>query len=399
VAAWTRDLLAGNHPTFDAADFTIVEDTRTGAIVSSLNLISQTWSYAGIEFGVGRPELVGTHPDYRRRGLVSAQFEVIHQWSAERGEKVQAITGIPWYYRQFGYEMGLALGGGRLGYRPHISKLKPDEKEPYRVRPAGAADVPFIVKLYQMSIQQQAIACVRPETLWHYELNGKSEKNVNRRELRVIETAAGEPVGFLAHANGLWGPTLVVTAFELKPDVSWVAVSPSVLRYLKVEGEAYAARDGGEPFDAFGFWLGIDHPVYQAIPERLPRVRDPYAWYVRVPDVPDFIRHIAPALERRLAESVSAGHTGEVKISFYRSGLRLVLEHGRLADVEPWMPMPRAGGEAAFPDLTFLQLLFGYRSFDELRHAFADCWVETDEARALLQAMFPKQASNVWPVD
>src|SRR3990172_5714663 len=143
VAAWTRDLLAGNHPTFDAADFTIVEDTRTGAIVSSLNLISQTWSYAGIEFGVGRPELVGTHPDYRRRGLVRAQFEVIHQWSAERGEMVQAITGIPWYYCQFGYEMGLELGGGRIGYTPNIPKLKDGESEPYRVRLATRGPAPL----------------------------------------------------------------------------------------------------------------------------------------------------------------------------------------------------------------------------------------------------------------
>src|SRR5712691_11396345 len=114
----------------------------TGAIVSSMNLISQTWVYDGIPFGVGRPELVGTSLEYRYRGLVRAQFEVIHQWSTERGERLQAITGIPWYYRQFGYEMALNLGGGRVGYRPHIPELKDGEPEPYRVRPATAADLP-----------------------------------------------------------------------------------------------------------------------------------------------------------------------------------------------------------------------------------------------------------------
>src|ERR1044072_3333744 len=74
-AAWVRDLLRGDHPTFAEDDFTIVEDTHTGQIVSSLCLISQTWSYGGIPFGVGRPELVGTHPDYRRRGLVRLQMD------------------------------------------------------------------------------------------------------------------------------------------------------------------------------------------------------------------------------------------------------------------------------------------------------------------------------------
>ena len=68
VRAWTGDLISGRLPNFNPEDFTIVEDTKAGAIVSTLNLISQTWSYGGIEFGAGRIELVGTHPEYRRRG-------------------------------------------------------------------------------------------------------------------------------------------------------------------------------------------------------------------------------------------------------------------------------------------------------------------------------------------
>ncbi len=170
VAAWTRDLFRGDHPTFTLEDFTIVEDTRSGAIVSSLNLISQTWTYGGIPFGVGRPELVGTHPDYRRRGLVRAQFEVIHGWSAERGDLVQAITGIPWYYRQFGYEMALDLSGGRAGYAPQVPKLKEGEPEPYPIRPATEADLPFIAQLYDESVKRSRVTCVLDLELWRYEL-------------------------------------------------------------------------------------------------------------------------------------------------------------------------------------------------------------------------------------
>src|SRR5512146_1253250 len=88
VAAWTRDLLCGSHPTFRPDDFTIVEEIKTGRIVSSMNLISQTWSFAGIPFKVGRPELVSTEPEFRNRGLVRLQFEVMHDWSKQRGELV-----------------------------------------------------------------------------------------------------------------------------------------------------------------------------------------------------------------------------------------------------------------------------------------------------------------------
>ena len=38
-----------------------------------------------------------------------------------------------------------------------------------------------------------------------------------------------------------------------------------------------------------------------------------------------------------------------------------------------------------------------YRSLAELRYAFADCWVANDEARTLLEALFPKRPSDLWP--
>src|SRR5512147_2055689 len=52
VAAWTRDLLCAPPPDFNPDDFVIVEDSGTGEIVSTMNTISQTWSYEGIAFGV-----------------------------------------------------------------------------------------------------------------------------------------------------------------------------------------------------------------------------------------------------------------------------------------------------------------------------------------------------------
>ena len=73
-----RDLMSGKHPTTHAGDFTVVEDINARKIVSSMCLISQTWSYGGIPFKLGRPEFVATEPDCRRRGLVRKQFDVIH---------------------------------------------------------------------------------------------------------------------------------------------------------------------------------------------------------------------------------------------------------------------------------------------------------------------------------
>ena len=94
-----------------------------------------------------------------------------------------------------------------------------------------------------------------------------------------------------------------------------------------------------------------------------------------------------------------AGYSGEVKITFYRDGVRLVFEKGKLVTVEAWTPTPVGhSGEAAFPPHTFLQLLFGYRSLDMLKANFADCWTDRDEIHVLFTALFPCKSSNVWPI-
>jgi len=400
VRAWTRDLLEKPHPTFKPEDFIIVEETQSGKIVSSMNLISQTWTYGGIQFAVGRPELVGTDPAYRNRGLVRAQFEMIHSWSQARGEKVQAITGIPYYYRLFGYEMAVDLGGGRIGFNRFVPKLKENESEPYQIRPAREADLAFISSLYQQASQRYLLNCIRDDALWHYELNGKSPHNVNRSVLCVIETQTGELVGYLAHPPNNWGPNLVATQYEIKPGLPWSQVTPSVVRYLYNTGRSIATQAGKQAdHEGFGFWLGREHPVYAVMHNSLPRIRKPYSWYLRVPDLPDFVRYISPVLEQNLATSPYQGYTGELKITFYKHGLFLGIEKGHLIKVEAFTPTPVGHtGDAAFPELTFLQLLFGYRNLDELLFAFADCWYENDNAYGILNALFNKQVCNVWPV-
>lgn len=396
VSQWTLDLMVRSHPTTSAADFTIVEDLENGKIVSTLVLISQTWTYAGIEFKVGRPELVGTDPTYRHRGLVRAQFDAIHDWSAERGELVQAITGNPYYYRQFGYEMGMELSGGKSGFIQQIPKL--EGEEPYSLRLAGEADVPFLLDISSQGHQRYLVSCVRDKQTWLYELSGRSPKNVNNSVIKIIESADGDRLGFITHPPNRWGGMMAATAYEIKPGVSWASVTPTVMRHLQSVGEEYPAENGEKKaLETFGFWLGSQHPVYDVIPDKLLKTRDPYAWYLRVQNLPKFLQHIAPQLEKRLAASPLAGHSGEIKITFYRKGLRLVLDEGHLATIEEWMPEPDWGsGDAGFPWLTFLQLVFGYRSLDDLKYAYADCWTKGDQTPVILELLFPKMASSVW---
>jgi hypothetical protein len=394
VWTWTHDLMTRAHPTFKVDDFLIVQDTTSGRIVSSLNLISQTWSYGGIAIGVATPELVGTDPAYRRRGLVRRQFDVIHRWSAERGELVQAIAGIPWFYRQFGYEMALEHDTGRLLPRYAVPKLGNDATEPYTVRAATPDDVPFIAEVDRLSRDRYLVTAVRDEKLWRFELDGRSASF--GPALAIVESTSGERVGFAAHSRMRWGPRLSVYAAELAPGTSWLSVTPSLLRYLAAQGAAARPRTGDDAFEEIAFWLGTQHPIYLAGGDSL-RANDPYAFYMRVPDLPAFVRRIAPVLEKRLDGSIAAGHTGVLKLSFYRRGLELAFQNGRVERVEAFDPPQNLASGASFPDLTFLQLLFGWRSRAEVEAAFPDCHSSGDAA-ALVDVLFPRLPSRVWPI-
>ena len=397
VAEWTLDLASGEAPFFDPGDFTIVEDPQTGKIVSSCCTISQTWTYEGIPFKVGRPELVGTHPDYRRRGLVRKQFDILHAWSAQRGELVQAITGIPYYYRQFDYAMALNLGGGRSGCEPHLPKLKTDEKEGYKFRKANPAEIPFLMRTYQHGCQRNLVSAHWDEALLEYELTGKRKFNINRQDIFIIESLGGQALGFIGTPAIKWREKSTLTLFELAPEVAWSAVTPSVIRFIWQRG-LVLGKEQDQPQSIFGLWLGEDHPAYAVAASYLPRVHKPYAYYLRVPDLVAFITLIKPVLIERLAQSPFVGCSGEVTLNFYQDGLRLSFKEGRLEGINAINAVDPDKATANFPPLVFINLLFGHRNMDELHNAYTDCYTKDQQSKHLLDTLFPRKPSDVWPI-
>ncbi len=397
LSDWTGDLMNGGHPTTSAADFTVVVDRRKGErIVSSLNLISQTWTYDGIPFGVGRVELVGTDPAYRRRGLIRRQMMAVHAKSKERGELVQAITGIPWYYRLFGYEMALNLGGGRAFSWARQGNDKVQEEEPYQIRPAVVADIPILEEYYAAHCAGSLIVHKRDNEIWQYELFEAHRETPAARKVHMIEDLEGRTAAYAQFHP--WGSGFTVRELGVGAGHSWRAVCLFLVRELRRRADKLN-QERKEPITHINFWLGETHPVYDALGSQLEKARRPYAWFIRVADLPQFVEHIAAALQKRLSESVMAGHSGMLRLNFYRSNLRLVFERGELVGVGSYEAKNVEDADALFPDLTFLQLLLGYRSLEELDYAFADCYAANAEAAVLLNCLFPRRPSDINPLN
>ncbi|MBV9712337.1 MAG: GNAT family N-acetyltransferase [Ktedonobacteraceae bacterium] len=397
-----RRLMRGDNPLMDPGDYAIVEDTSKEGhpIVACICHWRHTWEYEGIAFEVGRPEIVATHPDYRNRGLIRVLFEMVHARSADEGRLITAITGIPYFYRQFGYEYALDLGSKRTTYISQIPRAKEGEQEPYTFHEATIEDIPLIQKFYNRRSSNSIVWNKISDAYWRYELEGwkvQPEWGKTSTILMIVDNE-GEAKGYLQLAPKRWGRELDVWGFDVAPGANMQSMLPSVLRALRVYGDQVpTTKPDADPFSEIGFYLGHNSPLYERMGGLALATAVPYAWYVRVPDLPSFLKHIAPALEKRLANSDAAGYTGELKLDFYHGGLRMVFEQGQLTTVENWVvPVFESNAGAGFPALVFLQVVFGHRSLDELRHAFPDVWA-SDETGYLLKILFPARPSFVLP--
>jgi hypothetical protein len=336
---------------------------------------------------------------------------MFHARSAARGELVQAITGIDFYYRQFGYEYALDLGGRRLILAANVPPAKEGETAAFALRPATVDDVPHLVALYN---QQRKDSLVWNElnaadwryytTVWETPVVRSQDPlhvGLSRRMYMVVD-GGGQVCGYAALATKRRGRVLTVINLELYPHVNWQAAIHDLLRAFCAAGRETPGQPGeAQPFGELSLSLGRTHAAYDVLDETLlARSAGLYAWYVRVADVPGFVRHVAPVLEQRLAGSILAGYSGELRCDFYKGGLRLLWEKGKLLAAEPWTSTEWGDdAELGCPPLVFLQLLFGYHSIAELEEFYPDVETKNRAAALLADILFPKRQSVVRAMD
>lgn len=392
---WSKDMMSERHPSMTLDDLWVVVDpAQKDRIVSALVLIPQTWRYEEIEFGVGRIEIVATHKDFRSRGLIRALMDTAHERSAQLGHIVQGITGIPHYYRRFGYAFAVDLGGRSAVNLDAIGELKEDQEPKYTLRPATDADVPQLVAWDRYYADECLLSHVRTEAMWRYELHYRSPDAPFYIHLHVIVSADGEDVGYIAWTAHPSRNFMGVMSYIVGEKASYVDTFEDVMCGIRAFTERfYAQRPENKPTRIM-FDGGVTSTMDTLI-ERTPSgvARETiYAWYIRVEDIAGFIRKIAPVLERRLVRSGANRFTGTIKIGFYDlTGLTMLFENGCIKDVTHG-ELFQNDADAAFPYHYFLNVVFGHRTVKELNHILPECYADRTAA-VVLGALFPKKRS------
>lgn len=367
------------HPRMRWEDILYVEDTRTGLPVSMISLIPLQWHYGDVLLKVAELGPVGTVPEYRRRGLIRAQMKVFERKLQDEGYDLGAIEGIPYFYRQFGYEYAIPLNQGWRLIPDDIPDLPAGAVESAAIRRMTPADLPQVSALYETATRGLCLRAARDEAIWRFpeELSSgypdRLTSHVLERDERIV--------GYLRIRdkpdNGL--PVREAITFTYDDSLAALRFAKGLARE---QGQARIAINGtpSQPIIKTASYLGA-------------RANKPYAWQVRIPHRVPFLQRIAPVLERRLAESMLAGLTQTLHLNFYEEAVELEFARGRLVEVRSVGRSDR--GEIRLPPYPAVRLLLGYHSREEISAYRPDLGVRAS-LQPVVDALFPKVESYIY---
>ena len=399
---YAQGFLTRNHPAAGVADCAIICDTDNRTVLAATILMRTTIDYAGIPIPVGRPELVASHPAVRGRGLVRHIFAMIHARSAQRGDCLQMIAGIPYFYRQFGYEYAIASAGSRKVPFSAIPPLPASDSEPITLRRATPSDIPTILALYARDCQRLHdgqpfnITANLDATYLEWTMNPHTDA-IDPWVPYVIVDSNGNSVGYLFTSRMRWLNHIGIWGIGTNSQFPLHTLFASVARGLIALSDAIPAHESAPTrADTLFFCLGGTHPIYPII-ETYPHTRKAAdAWYVRIDDIPQFINHITPALVQRVADSPFAGYVGTIAVSCYRFGFDIQISPGHISAQATAHAQTNA--VAFYPPLVMVQQLLGYRSCQQLQVHYPDVRVDATIA-PLIDVLFPARPTWVVALD
>ncbi|MEV0560497.1 GNAT family N-acetyltransferase [Dactylosporangium sp. NPDC050588] len=322
-------------------------------VVSTATLLDETVVLGGVAIPAGQVELVATDREYEGRGLVRALMGWAHERSAARGHLLQVMIGIPYFYRQFGYQYSIPIPHSRP---VHTVPSTPTE---CAVRVAGPDDIAAMARLQDAVQRAYDVRMPHSPLCW-----------------RALVARAGSSQVVVERAGRLIGTGRVTPPDEGVVLGEVAAAEPDAVAALLAHAATLA---DGEPFSAKdrGGLLG---------PHLAPPPPEANDYYLRIPDVVALLDHLRPVLSERLRH-----HDGEddVVVSFFRRHVRLRRAAGAVTEVVAGGPMqgPAShGGAGVAPDLVG-PLLFGPHGIEGLAAWHADVYPGPNAD--LMRALFP----------
>lgn len=373
VVAMTANLFAA-HPDTRGRDLLYVEND-SGEVIASACLIPWTLHLSGVDLPVGELGIVGTREDYRGRGINRHMMGAFWQRFAERGCLLSIIQGIPYFYRQYGYEYAhLPLEGG---WRLQPDQVPAQLGEGYSFRPATLDDTPLLAALYESQAGCLDISARRTAGIWRYLLSDLRKPDDMEHETLLVVSPQGETAGYLRLPRAHFYQNLVTIdeCSEMSFEAG-LAVLNELARRARLEGQ-----------DGIRFNLPPTSGLLKLARAYGASDLGVYSWQVRVPDMAALLQHLGPVLSARLSGSAFSGLTRKLSLDLYRQHIELDFCGGALKSAvqvkHSENSILRIPPEQAVP------LVLGGRTLEEIHANFPDASPQ-HVWKPLVDVLFPK---------
>ena len=388
IAEWT-----GTHLLSSATDVAVVVNAADEVVAGAI-LLRQSMDYAGIQLSVGRPELVVCAAEHRKRGFIRQIFALLHAKSQARGDHLQAITGIPSYYRQFGYSYAIDFDQQTLIRFADIPPM-PQDADAVILRNARPDEYGTFVSIYDADRLGRGLLATTPIEKSFYTHQTTSSELAFAWQPLLIENRGGDVVGYSFVYKSNYDNAVAILGLGIRSDQSWHRLAIPILHACKAhQSHILYPNPSITTVTEVNFVLDPEHPMYVQLRHGFAtRHAKTYAWYIRVPDYQRLFTEMTPILEARLRRSNMRGHSGELVVSCYGHGFTMVWQDGQIvATRNTRPPLMGEGAHVCLPADTLLMLVFGRKSFAQIKHWHHEAWATTD-AEQLLGILFPTQAS------
>jgi predicted acetyltransferase len=340
--------------------------------VAGLVLIPQRWSIGGVELRVAEMGCVGTRPEHRRKRLQWILNEKFDQYAKEKGYDLCVLAGIPYFYRQFGYQYAVELD--------YITEIDA-EKLPNRLvdcRDFKTEDIPEAQRLLEETQRKYLVHSIRTKAIWRMQ---EETETYGAEPFKATTVTEDEKI--VAYYR--WWPdkkeqTLLIRELALE-DESIVEKIASAIRTEAERQECTKIKTKLSHEDTFSKYLiGLGA-----------KVNKPYAWQVKILDPEGFFRKLGPLLEKRLMGPKFKGLNKVLRMNFWKYALEVTFEDGKLVGVKHISDTGRVLGLNPYASI---QLFLGYRSREDLEYAYPDFYVR-DGLDELFDVLFSRKPGYI----
>jgi predicted acetyltransferase len=339
-----------------------------GVVIAALVLIPQKWVLSGIELKVAEVGCVGTDPDYRGMGAQRILNDKFDEYAADQSYDLCVIAGIPYFYRQFGYNYAVDLD-----FKTAIETRKITVTGcKLHVRAFKETDIPRAQELLEIAKSKHLVHSKRTPEIWFMQ--------------HKTDTYGAEPFEAFSLIEG----AELVAYIRLRQESDAL-----IIREMGYVSEEYVEKALGyirEKAERKGLKeiiskLHYSHPLTRLLVKHGGKSNDPYAWQVKILDYEQIIRRIKSLLEKRIMMSSYRGFTDNINLNFWKFNIRMEIEDGEIKTVS--RSKETRDRDIGINPYVFPKLMLGYRSIDELEYSCPDCIINP-EYRQLVRTLFPK---------